>query len=283
MSGRETGGADDRLVVLLHGGAAGRSPWAESGATWSAVGERLEAAGFTCLAIDRPGHGGRVVGSWSELTFAAECEEVAEVIRRSGGTAHLVAHAEAGVTALLLAQGSVQEELGITVRSCAIVGGHGAEPMGDAPERIVLKHPPVGDWSPAEQRWAVRRLTYGGKRLDDREDTAAAETARSSARLVAEDGAAVRLAGDLLRAKGEIFAYARDHGYGVPISLTWGADDPLSETARAVELMNLLSTGDRHLELHLVDRAGHFVHRERPEELARLLEGFLDTVTGGAR
>lgn len=278
MSGSETSAANGsgELVVLLHGGSAGRSPWAESSRSWELVSRRLAAAGYRCLAVDRPGHGTRAAESLADLTFEAECAAVAEVISQNGGSAHVVGHAEAGITALLLARRETQESFGIRLRSCAVVGGYGAEPTGDGPERVVLRHPPAPPWSTASQRWAVRRLTFAGNACgDDVGDREAAESSRAAARLIASPGASARLAGDLLRSKGEIFAYARDHGYDVPISLTWGMHDPLSEAARAVELMNLLASTRAHLELNLVDRAGHFVHRERPDELSRLLEGFL--------
>lgn len=278
MSGaelREDGRRGD-LVVLMHGGSAGRSPWAETSRAWSQVGRSLEASGYRVLAADRPGHGTRSATSIEDLTYESECVALADLIAQNGGSAHLVGHAEAGTTALLMARREMQDRFGVHVRSCTVIGGYGAEPTGDAPERVVLKHPPAPRWSAPSQRWAVRRLTFSGDMADDLyDDTTAAESARTAARLVVAPGGAERLSGDLLKAKGEIFAYARDQDYDVPISLVWGMHDPLSEPARAVELMNLLATTRAHLELNLVDRAGHFVHRERPDELLRLLTGFL--------
>lgn len=279
MSGSEEAAqaAAGEVVILLHGGAAGRSPWSETRASWNEVSARLERVGLDRVAVDRSGHGESTARTLDDLTFESDCASVAEIIRGHGGSAHLVGHAEAGITALLLARRTAQRRYGIEVRSCTVVGGFGAEPTADGPERIVLAHPPAPDWSPASQRWALRRVTYLGDALgDDCDDPVAAASARAAAELLAGPGASARIAGDLLRAKGEIFAYARDHGYDVPISLTWGMHDPLSEPARAVELMNLLATTSAHLELNLVDRAGHFAHRERPEEFVRLLEGFVN-------
>lgn len=276
MSGHER-----EVVVLLHGGSAGRSPWSENHATWDQTCSHLEQAGFLCVAVDRPGHGALEARVLDDMTFEAECASVAEVIRAHGGRAHLVGHAEAGVTALLLAQRTMQEKFGVAVRSCTVVGGFGAEPTGDAPERMVLASPPVPEWSSASQRWALRRLSYLGDNFGDQcDDVTATKSSLAAARILAESGAQARVASDLLRAKSEIFAYARDYGYDVPISLTWGMEDPLSEPVRALELMNLLATTRSHLELNLVDRAGHFVHREQPDEFVRLLEGFL---TGGSQ
>lgn len=274
MSGRDRG--EGELVVLLHGAAAGQSPWAETGRSWEATRARLESLGYRCIAPDLPGHGANRAEAVEDLRFARACEAVAETIRGNGAAAHVVGHAEAGITALLLARRSAQEGLGIRVLSCTVVGGYGAEPTADGVERVVLSHPPEPRWSAPSQRWALRRLSYSGDALGDRcDDEQAIESARAAAALLEQPGAAVGIAGDLLRAKGEIFAYARDHGYDVPISLTWGMHDPLSEPPRAVELMNLLASTTAHLELNLVDRAGHFAHRERPEEFHRLLEGFL--------
>ncbi len=279
MSGHDRGTLDrgaGELVVLLHGGAAGQSPWAETGRSWEATRARLESLGYRCIAPDRPGHGASPAETIEDLGFARECAAVAEAIRQHGGAAHVVGHAESGITALLLARRSAQEELGIGVLSCTVVGGYGAEPTADGVERVVLSHPPEPRWSAPSQRWALRRLSYGGDALGDRcDDAQATRSVRTAAALLEQPGASARIAGDLLRAKGDIFAYARDHGYDVPISLTWGMHDPLSEPPRAVELMNLLATTTAHLELNLVDRAGHFAHRERPAEFHRLLEGFL--------
>jgi pimeloyl-ACP methyl ester carboxylesterase len=263
-------------VLLLHGGTAGQSPWAESSRSWAETGAALEAQGYRVIAVDRPGHGGNAATSLDDLGYDRDVETAARAIADHEGSAHVVAHAESGITALLLARRSAQEKYGITVRSVSIVGGYGAEPTADGPNRVVLDYPPRERWSPASQRWAIRRLTYSGDAFDDRfDDRVSAKTAREAAELVAAVGAQAQLNGDLLRAKNAIFAHARDHGYDVPISLTFGMSDPLCESPRAFELMKLLASTTAHLELNLVDRAGHFVHRERPAEFQRLLTGFL--------
>ncbi|WP_336660024.1 alpha/beta fold hydrolase [Leucobacter sp. USHLN153] len=278
MSGRDlsatTGGGE--VVVLLHGGSAGQSPWSDTGNTWADTAARLEGAGYTVVAPDRPGHGASPATAIDDLSFEHECSVVAEAIAAAGGRAHVVGHAEAGITALLLAQRDRQKKLGIEVLSATVVGGYGAEPTADGPERVILSDPPVEAWSAASQRWAVRRLTHAGDTAGERYDDArAGESSRAAAALLEERGNSARVAGFLLRAKSSIFAWARDRGYDVPISLTWGMEDPLSETPRAVEFMKVLASTTAHLELNLVDCAGHFVHRERADEFERLLLGFL--------
>lgn len=272
MSGPHT----NDLVLLVHGGAAGQSPLAETSASWRPVVAGLEARGFRVLALDRPGHGARTASSLDDLSYERDVAAAAAAIAAHGGAAHVVGHAEGGITALLLAQRDVQQRHGVTVRSCTVIGGFGAEPTADAPNRVLLADPPGEPWSPASQRWALRRLTYSGTTCGARcDDDVAAASARAAAAILAAPGARARIAGDLLKAKSQIFAYARDHAYDVPISLTFGMSDPLSEPPRAVELMKLLASTTAHLELNLVDRAGHFVQFERHDECLRILSGFL--------
>ena len=56
-----------------------------------------------------------------------------------------------------------------------------------------------------------------------------------------------------------------------PTLLIWGADDtetPLSDGERLSRLIH-------NSKLKVIDGAGHFVHRERPQETARLIQAFL--------
>ncbi len=57
----------------------------------------------------------------------------------------------------------------------------------------------------------------------------------------------------------------------LPTLMIWGTDDtqtPLSDGKRLSDMI-------RGSELHVLDHAGHFVHREKPQEVAQIIQKFL--------
>ncbi|MFI9557538.1 alpha/beta fold hydrolase [Nonomuraea endophytica] len=238
-------------VVLLHGGAPGSSGYAGCLEVWEPISGAVAAAGHRVIAWEGAGSGG----------FRAQESAVLATLDGLGVTHfHVVGHGEAGLLALLIAR-----SVPARVLSCSVIAGHEAAPTGDAPTNLRLAHPPADPRR--AQAWHVERLSYSPHHLDDTFLDALAAKA-------AVDPPAHPHA-DLLAAKDALYAYARDHGYRVPIMLVWGSHDPLSEVERGLALLDLLASTKAPLSLHVVNRAGHFAFRERPREVLRLLLPFL--------
>ncbi|WP_157249276.1 alpha/beta fold hydrolase [Nonomuraea typhae] len=236
-------------VLLLYGGAPGTSGYTGGPEVWDPVSGAIAAAGHQVIAWDGAG-GGR----------DAEPAVLATLDGLGVSAFHVVGHGEAGLLALQLAR-SVPGR----VLSCSVIAGHEAAPTGDSPVNLRLAHPPADPRR--AQAWHLERLSYTPHHVDDA--LLDAHAARAATDPPAQPPA------DLLAAKDALYAYARDHGYRVPIMLVWGSHDPLSEVERGVALLDLLATTTAPLSLHVVNRAGHFVFRERPREVLRLLLPFL--------
>ena len=56
-----------------------------------------------------------------------------------------------------------------------------------------------------------------------------------------------------------------------PVLLLWGADDSVTPVADGRRLSHIIP----HASLNVIEGAGHFVHREKPEEVAALIKKFL--------
>ena len=57
----------------------------------------------------------------------------------------------------------------------------------------------------------------------------------------------------------------------IPTLLIWGADDTETPLADGKKLSELISGS----ELKALNKAGHFVHKEKSKEVARLIQEFL--------
>ncbi|WP_262286327.1 alpha/beta fold hydrolase [Micromonospora sp. MA102] len=253
-------------VVVLHGGDAGRSPYAASLDVWNPLTEML--GGHRVIALDRPGFGGSPATSAADLTYAAAERVVLDVVRQLGIDAfHVVGHGEGGLLALQITRNPA-----VRVLSCAVLAGTEAAPTGDSALNLRLANPPRPSSSRAAQAWALERLSYTPHHIGELLDIALAHAAAPAVAADLLDDAALH--SDLLSAKDALFGYARDTGYSVPISLVWSSDDPLSPVERGVALLNLLASTTAELSLQVVNRVGHFPFRERPDEVARLLLPF---------
>ncbi|MFI6906135.1 alpha/beta fold hydrolase [Nonomuraea sp. NPDC050394] len=232
---REPGTETMAPVLLLHG---------DSVRVWDPISGVVAAAGHRVIAWEGTGNG-----------HPDEASSVLAALDELGVSAfHVVGHGTGALTALHLARTAPARAL-----SCGVIAGHEAAPTGDAPAGVRLACPPA---DPRRARaWALERLSYTPHHIDDALlDAAVPPVAGCSGTLAAKDA---------------LYAHARDHGFQVPIMLIWGSHDPLSEVERGVALFDLLASTTAPLSLHVVNRAGHFVFRERPREVLRLLLPFL--------
>lgn len=278
-------GAGPVATVLLHGGLAGHAAWEGSADLWRPVLEELRGRGGTprALALDLPGAGGSPVAGHEELTIAGITARVTHTLRALDVEVAIpVGHGEASLVALLLAR---HQPDGLAVQGAMIVAALGAAPTSDGVPPVVLTEPPSpAQGAEARVRWALDRLSWSAAHVTPEiVATLAAHAegpARASAReALAAPGARRRLDADLLGAKLELFAFARDAGFDVPIAIVWAAEDPLLTVDHGDALFALLATSQAHLDFNLVPRAGHLVFREEPAVLARLIVPLAARVT----
>ena len=218
--GGETGGTA-RPVVLLHG-FDGRA------AVWEALQRRLATPQQRVLAFDLPGYGrSRDYPGFGPPKVAARAV-IAELEARGIASAHLVGHSMGGAIACLVSLFAPDRVASLTLLA---PGGFGQEIGSDLIEAVMT----------AEGAEAVR-TSLGAMGAPgwqpDTETVAAIAAARTP-----EDRAAIAQMFDLLFT-------ARDGGgggtqgvlpletiaaTGVPISLVWGTEDPVTPFAQGAE------------------------------------------------
>lgn len=108
--------AGSPLVLLLHGFGGSR-------AQWEPLQRRLAEAEARSVALDLPGHGDALGGSYGLSTIDARNAVVAEIERR-GKTVHLVGHSRGGAIAALVAMKAPERVASLTLLA---PGGFGPE------------------------------------------------------------------------------------------------------------------------------------------------------------
>ena len=261
-------GEDGDVVLFVHGFGGDRN-------SWLFLQEPL-AARFRAYALDLPGHGASAkdVG---EGTLDVLADAVTGVLDALGATrAHLVGHSLGGAVALAAAARDPARIASLTLIAPA---GFGTEinvgylrGFADAQSRRELK--PVVAQLFADEHLVTRQLIddlLAYKRLDGVDEALHTllgvlldgdeQGVNSAALLTAAGGAK---AGGT-EAGGTEAGGTEAGGTGaVPVTVVWGRDDRVIPAAQA----EAVTGADRHL----IDRAGHMPHMERPAEVQAAIE-----------
>ncbi len=279
-------GSGSRVVLFLHPGAPGRPPFAGSSDLFASTLAGVELDGYRLLAPDLPGAGGTELLSADDLRVDGTIAFVARLLEELGPVTelHLVAQGAPGLAALKMAREGVA---GIAVTSLMLVGANTAAPTGDSIQNVSLLNPPRPFWDRRFHRWAVRRLAYvpplvPEEIVDAMVGNASGAPHRAAEAAMADPIAVSALVGDELREQDRLYAYCRDEGYTVPISLVWGAGDPTVSVARGSVLAEILSGGTGHLDFNLINQAAHLVQFDRAFQFERAVEQLVGRTSAGA-
>jgi pyruvate dehydrogenase E2 component (dihydrolipoamide acetyltransferase) len=239
-------GTDGDVILLVHGYGGDRN-------SWLFLQEPL-AAKYRVYALDLPGHGtsAKDVGDGSAGVLADAVTGVLDAL--GAGRAHLVGHSLGGAVALTAAARDPGRIASLTLIAPA---GFGPEinagylrGFADAQTRRELK-PVVGQLF-ADESLVTRQL------VDD---------LLAYKRLDGVDVALRTLLGALLDGDsqaGDSAALLAALGGAVPVAVVWGAEDRVIPAAQAESVAGATR--------HLIDRAGHMPHMERPAEVQAAIE-----------
>jgi pimeloyl-ACP methyl ester carboxylesterase len=269
-------GSGSRVVLFLHPGAPGRPPFAGSSDLFASTLAGVALDGYRLLAPDLPGAGGTGLLSADELRVDGTIAFVARLLEELGPVTelHVVAQGAPGLAALKMAREGVA---GIAVTSLMLIGANTAAPTGDSIQNVSLLNPPRPFWDHRFHNWAVRRLAYvpalvPDEIVDAMVGNASGAPHRAAEAAMADPIAVSALVGDELREQDRLYAYCRNEGYTVPISLVWGAGDPTVSVARGSVLAEILSSGTGHLDFNLINQAAHLVQFDRAFQFERAVE-----------
>jgi pyruvate dehydrogenase E2 component (dihydrolipoamide acetyltransferase) len=239
-------GTDGDVVLLVHGYGGDRN-------SWLFLQEPL-AAKYRVYALDLPGHGtsAKDVGDGSPAVLADAVTGVLDAL--GAARAHLVGHSMGAAVVLTAAARDPGRIVSLTLIAPS---GFGPEinagylrGFADAQTRRELK-PVVGHLF-ADESLVTRQL------VDD---------LLAYKRLDGVDEALHTLLGALLDGDtqaGDSAALIAALGDAVPVTVVWGREDRVIPAAQAESVAGAVR--------HLIDRAGHMPHMERPAEVQAAIE-----------
>ena len=265
----EAGDPDASTVVLVHGGEPGQHPAAD---TWrwniTELGETLHV-----LAPDRACAG--YTESFDEpdrLRISEICNHLAAFLDDRGvADCVLVGQSRGGFVALELARTRPDLARALVLTNSASI----------APRYPAWKHrEDFGDMlgGPENLRHDLEWLTSVHDRFTDDYIAEMTEMLNSEAGVRARElHAAAREAyfADFEAAKLELVEWLRSGAYDKPVLLIWGADDPMTYLADALEIFDLLRAASPYARLLLLDRCGHSPFAEHPDEFNSLVRSFV--------
>jgi pimeloyl-ACP methyl ester carboxylesterase len=229
------------VLLMLHG-------WADNLYTWEGFTEQLQ--GFRIVRLDLPGFGGseRAVEAWDVKEYALFVRAFLQ--KMNIHMYILVGHSFGGRIAIKgVGSGILHPEKLILIASAGIAK---TKTPRNKILRVIAKIsktitriPPLSLW-----RHGIRKRLY--------------------ARIGSDYFASGSMRDVFLKVIAEDLLADAEH-IRVPTFLIWGRDDrstPLSDGERIHDAIV-------RSELKIIDGGGHFVHHEKPEEIAQLIKNFI--------
>ena len=63
--------------------------------------------------------------------------------------------------------------------------------------------------------------------------------------------------------------------------LVWGYNDPTAPVPMGLRYYHMIAQKTARVQMHILNEAGHFSYRERPEEFNRVIVDFIEGVSHG--
>lgn len=273
------GDPDAETVVLLHGGS-----WegGTSANTWTPVLGGL-AEEFEVFALDRLGNGLTAhPDSTADFVHDAEFEHLLGFLDAFEiASAHVVGQSRGGGLA-----GRLAVECPDRVETLVVVNSGTLAPnWGDYPSRRNRLHRdgPDDPSSPTYYQEQVRHVEeifcFSDDHLTEEYVRAAAymcetDLRRETARLM-RAGARARWHESVGEAMTETQRRIRAGDLVAPTLIYWGRNDPTSVLEQGHALYEMLSQTNPNVRHYTVDKAGHSVYREYPEEFVAIVSAFV--------
>lgn len=237
-----TQGSGKRHILLLHG-------WGDSLQTFSELSSTL-AKKYTVVSLDLPGFGDTQMPSevWGLSDYAVFVHNFLEKMNIKDLTV-LVAHSNGAAVAIKgLASGALEAEKLVLIGAAGIRDKQKIKKLG---LKVIAKTGKFATfWLPSKHKKKLQKKLYGVVGSDMLTLPHMQETFKKT---VSED-----VQKDATKVN-------------IPTLLIYGADDRATPPLYG-ELFKQLIPGS---SLELVPKAGHFVHRDQPEQTRQLIEEFI--------
>jgi pimeloyl-ACP methyl ester carboxylesterase len=244
------------MIVFIHGGIPGVTPYASGPHIWGSVLERFQRAS----AIEVAG-----------MTVDALTQSVKKSIEGKG-KCHLVGHDLGGLLALNVAIESPEIVSGVS--ACASVA---ASPTGDGVGDFTFAHPPKPLFGRESQRWALERASYSHQHIDAKLLDACVAAASKQER-IGETAYAEQFVPSLMKAKSRFYEVCRNEGIKVPCQVIWGSHDPLATFDHGLWLFRGIAQKQRVSQFHVINRTGSLPFREEPAAFHQIVAAFSDAL-----
>jgi len=286
-------------IVLIHAGAFSTGPVCHNALAWELNMPGL-ARSYRVSAFDLLGQGRTDQPSdGSDYTYDAVAAHAQATIDALGiRRAHIVAHDHGAITAVSLA--FAQPEL---VASCTIVGSPTLTPSGDNIPNRLLDGPLEPRSSREGQRWAMDRQSFTtdhldrGRFLDEAASIGASDGfRRAQAHFTNRQPQDISFERSLDKIKIQFFARIRDTGFPTPLLFLNGNQDPTFSTPNAAilsagmdlwspaayarQMFTLVAPKQEFCQFKLVNQAGYWFFREKPEKFNQVISGYIEGVEG---
>ena len=244
------------MMVFIHGGVPGVTPYASGPHIWGSVLAEFENA----IAV-------QVTGA----TVDAMTQSVRKAIEGKG-RCHLVGHDLGGLLAFNVAIESPQSVSAVTA-----VASVAASPTGDGVPDVTFAHPPKPLYGKESQRWALERVSYSHRHVDDGllEGCVAAAAKQQP---ITPEAQANEFVPSLMKAKSRFYEVCRTEGIKVPCQIIWGSHDPLATFDHGLWLFRGVAQKQKASQFHVINRAGALPFREEPAAFHQIVSAFADAV-----
>ncbi len=274
-------GAGEPPVVFIHGGQMGDPSGGENAEDW-AFNFRPLSQNHRVVAIDRLGQGYTDnPKDDADCTMAGAVSHATSFLRALGaGPYNLVGHSRGGYIA-----GAITLANPELVNACAIIDSASAGP-GEGRNDIVFctnPHPPgtleasrfvyegysctfdhiTSDWLAMKQK--ITDLPKNREMIERMNDNLLAS----------------RFLPDFVEDRDRFFERIASDGFRRPVLLVWGYDDPTAPLQMGLDLFDAIAKNQPRTSFHVLNKAGHFSFRERPQEFNRVISDFFTGVAQG--
>lgn len=244
------------MIVFIHGGVPGVTPYASGPHIWGDVLKRFDNA----MTVEVSGQ-----------TVDAMTQSVRQAIEGKG-RCHLVGHDLGGLLAFNVAIESPHMVCAVTA-----VASVAAAPTGDGVPDVTFAHPPKPLHGKESQRWALERVSYSHHHIDDAL-LAECEKAARRQQPIGPDVLANEFVPSLMKAKSRFYEVCRTEGIKVPCQVVWGSHDPLGTFDHGLWLFRGVAQKQKASQFHVINRAGALPFREEPAAFHQVVSAFADAL-----
>lgn len=269
-------GSGSETVVFVCGGNFGSTESATSAYSWNLNAGALAQTNRVIL-FDKLGQG------YTHAPLRDEDYTMGAVVRHICGlldvlglkSVHLVGHSRGGFAATRVAL-----ERPDLIKTLTIVSSGTLSP-GVGTNEVVLAAPPYPSPSREAARWVYENCCFKPQSVTEEWIDAVMDVLRQPSYLEGVDKLIRQQLGlrlfqpDLERMKRETLSWLGEGRLQRPTQIIWGFNDRTAVHERGLQLFNMLSAHERRVTFNLLNEAGHYPFRERPERFNALLSAFV--------